>query len=118
MKSKSAISVGVAVLLGLSLTCTANAEDEHSNKAITDPIQACVAKIGDRANYDGAERVVHVVSKLEQKNLVEKRIEIETTIYAGESGDKSRAYHVSCITGNLGKVVKLRLEESEAPVQG
>ena len=115
MKAKSAMSVGVAVLLGLSLTGTANAETENDNKVITDPIQACVAEIGDRANYDGAERVVHVVSKLEQKNLIEKRIEIETSVYIDEATDKTREYHVSCITGNLGKVVKVRLEEGQAP---
>ena len=118
MKAKSAMSVGAAAMLALSLTCTANAESEHDNKVITDPVQACVAEIADRANYDGAERIVHVVSKLEQKNLVEKRIEIDTSVYTGESVDKPREYHVSCITGNLGKVVKVRLEEGETPVQG
>ena len=61
---------------------------------------------------------MHVVSKLEQKNLVEQRIEIETSIYSDKSASKAREYHVSCITGNLGKIVKVRLEETAAPVQG
>ena len=116
MKAKSAMFSGVALLLGLSLASTAAAETEGLNKAITDPIQACVAEIGERADYDGAERVVHVVSKLEQKNLVEKRIHIETSVYTDESADTKREYTASCVTGNLGKVVRLRLEEGQQPV--
>jgi hypothetical protein len=117
MKAKSATTVGVALLLGLSLTCEANAETERDNRAITDPIKACVAEIGERANYEDADRIVHYVTALDQKNIVQKSITIETAVYVDEDSDTARVYTASCITGDLGKIVKFRLLEEAGPVR-
>jgi len=117
MKAKSAMTVGAAVLLGLSLTGEANAEAERDNRAITDPIKACVAEIGERANYEDADRIVHHVTSLDQKNIVQKSITIETAVYVDEDADTARLYTASCITGDLGKVVRFRLLEEEGPVR-
>jgi hypothetical protein len=111
MKIKSATTVGVAVMLGLSLTCDANAAVERGNKAITDPIEACIAEIGERVDYDGAKRVVHRVASIEQKNLIELSIRVETLVLLDDESGSSREYLASCITGDLGKIVKFRLDD-------
>ena len=111
MKMKSVTTVGVAVLLGLSLTCGASAAVEGSNKAITDPIEACIARIGEQADYDGAKRIVHRVASIDQKNLIELSIRIETLVLLDDESGSSREYLASCVTGGLGKIVKFRLDD-------
>lgn len=117
MKAKSVTTVGVALLLGMSLTGEANAETERDNRAITDPIKACVAEIGERVNYDDADHIVHYVTSLDQKNIIQKSITIETAVYVDEDSDTARVYTASCITGDLGKVVRFRLLEEQGPVR-
>lgn len=107
--SKSVIALSLAALLGLSLPCNVNAAQTHGKARVNKQIQACVAEIGRHANYDHASRVVHLVETLEQKNLVEMKIGIETTVYLTGS-DTGREYRVSCVTDTMGKLVKFRLQ--------
>jgi hypothetical protein len=111
MKVKSATTIGVALLLGLSLACDASAAVERDNKAITDPVEACIAEIGERVDYDGASRVVHQVVAIDQKNLIELSIRIETSVLFDDESGTSRGYLASCVTGVLGKIVKFRLDD-------
>jgi hypothetical protein len=106
--SKSILSLSMLTLLGLSLTCDANAAQTHGKARDNRQIQACVAEIGRHANYDEASRVVHHVTTLEQRNIVEMQIGIETTVHL-KGDDTAREYRASCVTDSMGKLVKFRL---------
>jgi hypothetical protein len=103
--SKTAISLSIAALLGLSLTCNVNAAQTHGKARTDKQIQACVAEIGLHADYDQASRVVHRVESLEQRNLVEMKIGIETTVFLKDDGSE-REYRASCVTDTMGNLVK------------
>ena len=102
---KTAMSVSIAALLGLSLTCNVNAAQTHGKARTDRQIQACVAEIGLHANYDEAARVVHRVESLEQRNLTELKIGVETTVFLKDDGSE-REYRASCVTDTMGNLVK------------
>lgn len=104
---KTAMSLSIAALLGLSLTCNVNAAQTHGKARTDKQIQACVAEIGLHANYDKASRVVHRVESLEQRNLAEMTIGIETTVFLKDE-DFDREYRASCVTDTMGRLVEFR----------
>ena len=107
--SKSVLSISIAALLGLALTCNVNAAQTHGKARADRQIQACVAEIGRHANYDAASRVVHRVESLKQRNLAELQIGIETTVHLN-GDDTAREYRATCVTDTMGKLVKFRLQ--------
>lgn len=100
---RKAISLGTLVLLGLALAHSASANDAHRKNV---QIQTCVAAIGERADYRGAERVVHKVTRLHQRNYAELAMRIDTAVYGS---DEVREYAASCVTHTLGDIVRLRV---------
>ena len=102
---KTAMSLSIVALLGLSLTCNVNAAQTHGKARTDRQIQACVAEIGLHANYDEASRVVHRVESLEQRNLAEMKIGVETTVFLKDDGSE-REYRASCVTDTMGNLVK------------
>ena len=108
-QSKTMMSLSIAALLGLTWTCNADAAQTHGKVRASKQIQACVAEINRNANYDEAFRVVHWVASLEQRNLAETLIGIETTVQLlGDNAD--RKYRASCVTDTMGKLVEFRLQ--------
>jgi hypothetical protein len=104
---RQAISLGALVLFGLAVSQTASANDEYRKN---EQIETCVAAIGDRADYSGADRVVHTVTRLRQRNYAELEIRVDTSVYGTED---VREYAASCVTHTLGDIVRLRVH----PVQ-
>lgn len=78
-------------------------------------IEMCVAEVGKRANYDDARRVLHRVMSVNQKNLAEQEIRIDTLVYATDSQVTSRQYASTCVTRGPLKVVKFRIAETAGP---
>ncbi len=105
--SKQAISLGGLILFGLVLGQTASAGGEYRQN---EQIQTCVAAIGERADYTGADRVVHKVTRLRQRNYAELEIRVDTSVYGPED---VREYAASCVTHTLGDVVRLRVHSVE-----
>lgn len=101
------------ILTVLALLATAAAA-HAGNRGTETPIRSCIAEVGKQANYDRASRVVHWITQLEQKNLVEMKIGIKTAVFASGSGAPVREYTSSCVTGSLGNIVKFRLQEQPA----
>ncbi len=110
---KTLTSVTALVLLGFAVVPDANAGTVPATRGTSEPIQACVAEIRKHADYSDASRVVHTVSALDQRNLVEMEITVETSIYLKSDDGVARAYTVSCLTGTLGDLVKFRIDEQE-----
>jgi hypothetical protein len=102
-----AISLGALVLFGLALGQTASASDEYRKN---EQIQTCVSAIGERADYTGADRVVHTVTRLRQRNYAELEIRVDTAVYSDED---VREYAASCVTHTLGDIVRLRVHPVE-----
>ena len=108
-------SLAMLVSLGLTLTCDAHAESDRAAKRTDSHIKACVAEISKEANYADATRVVHVVDRLNQKNLVELDIGVTTSVYADDEKVAVRTYRTACTTGHFANVVKLRVAKTAAP---
>ena len=104
---RQAISMGALVLFGLLLGQAASANDEYRKN---EQIQTCVAAIGERADYSDADRVVHTVTRLRQRNYAELEIRVDTAVYGPED---VREYAASCVTHSLGDVVRLRVHPVE-----
>lgn len=77
-------------------------------------IGMCVAEVGKQADYDEARRVVHKVVDIEQKNLAEQRIRIETLVYTADGDAWSREYASNCVTRGALKVVSFDIAETDA----
>lgn len=104
---KPALSVGAMVLFGLALCGNAAA---HGDFRTNEQIQNCVAAIGDRADYSDAERVVHTVTRLRQRNYAELEIRVDTAVIGKQ---EIREYAASCVTDTLGDVVHLHVDSVE-----
>ena len=107
-------SFAMLVSLGLTLTCDAHAESDRAMKRTNSHIKACDTEISKEANYEDATRVVHVVDRLNQKNLVELDIGVTTSVYADDDEVAVRTYRTDCTTGHFADVVKLRVAKTTA----
>lgn len=108
---KTISSVTALVLLGLTVVPVANAGTVPATRGTAEPIQACVAEIRKHADYDNAFRVVHTVAALDQKNLIEMEIRIETSVYLNSDDGVARKYTASCVTGIMGDLVEFDIDE-------
>lgn len=106
-------SLAMLVSLGLTLTCDAHAESDRTIKRTNSHIKACIAEISKEANYSNAARVVHVVDRLNQKNLVELDIGVTTSVL-NEDDVAVRTYRTACTTGHFADVVKLHVAKTES----
>ncbi len=106
---KSISSLTILVLLGLSVVSIAEADTARSKRLTNEQIQVCVAEIGRHADYGNAARVVHQVVGLDQRNLEEMEIVVETSVFLKNEGDLAREYRASCITGAVRDLVRFRI---------
>ena len=103
-------SITMLVILGFAVAPNADAGTVSAQRGTSLPIQTCVAEIGRNVDYGNASRVVHRVTSLDQKNLVELEIRIETSVYLESNDDAASEYTALCVTAALGKVVSFRIE--------
>ena len=108
-------SITMLVILGLAVVPNADAATVSAQRGTSLPIQACIAEIGRNVDYGNASRVVHWVASLDQKNLVELEIRIQTLVYLTSDDDVATEYTASCITGALGDVVKFEIDATTSP---
>jgi len=101
-------SITMLAILGLAVAPNADAATVSAQRGTSLPIQTCIAEIGKNVDYGNASRVVHRVTRLDQKNLVELQIRIETSVYLKSDDDIATEYTTSCVTGALGKIVSIR----------
>jgi hypothetical protein len=101
-------SITMLVILGFAVAPNADAGTVSAQRGTSLPIQTCIAEIGKKVDYGNALRVVHTVTSLDQKNLVELEIQIETSVYLKSDDDVATEYTASCMTGALGKVISIR----------
>ena len=106
---KPIVSLTTLAALGLAITCDASAGPDRGAYRTKEQIRSCVAEIGKHANYGDASRVVHWVAKLEQRNLVEMEIKIDTTVYVDGKEKIAREYSASCVTGTMGDLVEFKI---------
>ena len=104
---RKAIPLSTLVLFGLLVAQNATASDEYRKN---EQIQTCVSAIGERADYTGANRIVHKVTRLRQRNYAELEIRVDTAVYGAED---VREYAASCVTHTLGDIVRLRVHPVE-----
>ena len=108
--AKITISLTMLALFGFALPCNADAGSPRARHDTGEQIEACISEIGRHADYGDASRVVHWVARLNQKNLVETEIRIETSVYLNSEAPV-REYAASCVTGTMGDLVKFRFNE-------
>jgi len=109
-------SITMLVILGLAVVPDADAATVSAQRGTSLPIQTCIAEIGKNVDYGNASRVVHWVASLDQKNLVELEIRIQTSVYLTSDDDVASEYTASCVTGALGEILSFRFVSSQSAV--
>ena len=110
-RSKPVFSLGVLAMFGLAFTCDVSAAPLHEDHRTSEQIRACINEISEHADYSDASRVVHVVSRLKQRNYEELEIKVDTSVFG--DGDAVDSYAASCITETRGDLVKFRISPVE-----
>lgn len=109
MTSSKLLSLALATAV---MASTAAAHDSGV-KGMDVEIGMCVAEVGKRADYTGARRVVHRVLDIEEKNIAEQRISIDTLVFTAGGESVTREYASRCVTRGAFKVVSFEIEETE-----
>ena len=119
-RRKTVTSLITLVVLGLTMTCDVQADSAREQARTLNYLQPCIAEIGKHVDYADSTRVVHWVERLNQKNLVELEVLINTAVFGAGRDGAAREYQTLCITGSLGDVVKFRIDDSgsESDAQG
>jgi len=107
---KTISSVTFLALLGSAICSDAIAGSVPITRGTDKPIQTCVAEIGKHADYINASRVVHRISTLDQRNLIEMEMTVETSVYLSSDDDVAREYTASCVTGTMGDLLEFRID--------
>lgn len=107
-RRKLTTSLATVALLGLAVASDANADSDQYQRGTGKQIEACVSEIARHADYDDASRVIHLVTALEQRNLVEMEVRVETSVYLADDAAQSRAYSISCVADTMGGLVEFR----------
>ena len=107
---KTLTSLTALALFGLTVTSDVDAAFGRDKDGADQQIQACVAEVGRHANYGDAARVLHRVSSLNQRNLVELKIRIDTSVFSKTDEAVIREYTASCVTDTMGDVVKFHID--------
>jgi hypothetical protein len=110
---KTISSAALLFLLGVAATQEASAGFVPATRGTEVPIQTCVAEMGKHLDYGDASRVVHWIADMDQRNLVELVIKIQTSVYLKSDDGATRAYTASCVTGTMGDLVDFRLDVKE-----
>ena len=108
-RNKAVSTLAAMALFGSVFACDMAVASNNAEHRVDRQIQACVDEIREHADYASASRIVHSVSRLNQRNAVELEIKVETAVYATDANTAVRAYRVSCVTASLGDVVRFRI---------
>ena len=104
---KSTLSVSALALFGLALSCDDSARDDYRTDV---QIRSCVAAIDSQADYHDAERVVHTVTRLKQRNYAELEIAVDTVVYGSKN---TREYEAACVTDTRGDLVQFHFNSQQ-----
>ena len=100
-------------LLSFAAVPDASAGFVPATRGTSVPIQNCVAEMGKHLDYGDASRVVHWIADMDQRNLVELVIKIQTSVYLKGDDGATRAYTASCVTGTMGDLIDFRFDAKE-----
>ncbi|MCI0516713.1 MAG: hypothetical protein L0Y45_02660 [Woeseiaceae bacterium] len=99
----------VVALFAVSAGSSAIAALPHDDQDFAQSVQACLSQIDDRADYGSATRVRHWVYDIRQTRRTRVRIRIETTVYAGHSGEAREEYVTSCLVAGADRVLDFHI---------
>ena len=108
------IITATATLLVTSPTAFAH-DQVVTKEEVGKEVGLCVDRIGNRADYENAHRVVHRVVDISQKNIAEQQLRIDTLVFAADDTAAIRQYASTCVTHGPLKVVSFRIEETADP---
>ncbi len=112
MINRNQILTSVAAFTLLTISAPATASDNDELEYDSD-VKACIAEIGDHANYEGATRVQHIVV-MNKRPVFGYRITIDTSVYTKSDGTAVREYASYCDAIDDDKPVKFRIREISA----
>jgi len=113
LKLDTAVLLGILTFVGLSFAYDANANSIRQDRHTSKRIQACIAEIGEHADYGDASRVVHWVARLNQKTAVELEVHVKTAVHAKGNNKVIREYTADCTTGTWGELVEFRISSTQ-----
>ncbi len=110
INTKTAISLA---LLGMFFTVgAAQAEYGYPEVAPQETIDACVAEIAKKANYEEANYVRHEV-RSKARATIGHTLNINTLVYNEADGQVIREYRTLCAVSNRPEPVAFKIRESK-----
>ncbi len=86
------------------------AASDNIKPAYASEVKTCIAEVGDHANYDDANRVLHMVVKT-KNTFVGYVLTIDTSVFTNSDAIAVREYASYCVAKGDDKPVKFRIED-------
>ena len=112
MINRHQILTTAAAFTLLTICAPATASDNDELEYDSD-VEACIAEIGDHANYEGATRVQHIVV-MNKRPVFGYRITIDTSVYTKSADTAVREYASYCVSRGDDRLVKFTIDEISA----
>ncbi len=109
MTKQQQILTAAAAITLLAIGGPAAATD-NGKLAYDSALKSCIAEVGDHANYDDANRVLHMVVKT-KNTFVGYVLTIDTSVFTNSDAIAVREYASYCVAKGDDKPVKFRIEE-------
>lgn len=110
MKSYKITAMTALAAFGLFFSASSAASFEFPELAPQSTVDACVAEIADRAQYDDAARVRHEIES-KARRTVGHVLKISTLVYGPEEGQPIREYATWCVVGVGEKPVRFEMTD-------
>ncbi len=110
MKINKHVITTTLAAAGLFISSSALAMPGFTTNAPKSTIDACVAQIAERANYEDASRVRHEVES-RQRRISGHVLKIDTTVYGVDGEEVIREYVTTCAVTDRQETKLFRIRE-------
>jgi len=107
--SKATVSTSLAIA-GLVVSSSAFALPLASEPAPESTVKQCVAEVAEKANYDDAGRVRHVIDSKERRHSGHK-LKIDTTVFGVDGSEVIREYATVCSVSDGAELRHFEIKE-------
>ena len=104
---KTSISLALVGLFVSAVALAGYLPDEPPAESI----DSCVAEIGDNADYSGAGKVRHYLTKIGNRSLAYK-LRFSTAVYDEAGENVIRAYSTKCVVYGADEPVYFKIEQT------
>ena len=106
---KAAVSTSLAIA-GLIISSSAFAQTGNLEQPPESSIKQCVAEIGEKANYNNASRVRHIVD-FKERRVSGHNFYIDTIVFGVDGSEVIREYATVCAISDEAETKRFKIKE-------